>query len=147
VSLFFSAIAGTTITEKDAIWSEQSAQRVLHEFCKILFATSDEEELKILDTGYRLNKKTENHMIIRPRFEPRALFATKHGYLGLCAPGVTDGDRMCVVLGCDTPLIIRPTHDEKGSYGVVGPFFAYGVMDGEITVEQDSLKTEMVVFV
>lgn len=59
----------------------------------------------------------------------RSFIATKEGYIGL-APGTTmAGDIVCVLLGCSTPLVLRPTG--KGQYKIVGDCYVHGLMYNE----------------
>jgi hypothetical protein len=39
------------------------------------------------------------------------------------------GDVLCVLLGCGSPLILRPC--ENAAYQVVGPVYVHGLMDNE----------------
>lgn len=39
------------------------------------------------------------------------------------------GDCICVVLGCELPLVIRPAH--KNRFTVVGQCYVHGIMQGE----------------
>jgi hypothetical protein len=48
------------------------------------------------------------------------------------APGTAQiGDIISVFLGCPTPMIVRPTNDEKSHYLLVGSCYIHGVMDSE----------------
>jgi len=59
--------------------------------------------------------------------EGRSFIVTEEGYIGL-APDVTEaGDVVCVFLGCDSPLILRPM--ENGRYNVVGECYVCGLTD------------------
>ena len=64
---------------------------------------------------------------------------TPRGYIGVGPPTVQKGDKICALLGCDIPLIIRPDGD---LYNVVGDCFVYGIMKGEVMkdIEQSKLK-------
>jgi hypothetical protein len=57
-----------------------------------------------------------------------SFFVSRSGYMGLCPPGTREGDLVCVVLGCDMPLVLRPY--EEG-YQLVGRSYVYGIMHGE----------------
>ncbi|RSL53631.1 hypothetical protein CEP53_007692 [Fusarium sp. AF-6] len=59
----------------------------------------------------------------------RSIFWTEHEQLGLCPVGSRPGDAITVLLGCDSPLALRPT--ESGAYDVVGSCYVSGFMDGE----------------
>jgi hypothetical protein len=59
----------------------------------------------------------------------RRFMVTKSGYMGL-VPILTEvGDVICVLFGCDTPLVLRPVNDY---YILIGECYVYGLMDGEL---------------
>ncbi|KAK5661140.1 hypothetical protein OQA88_11030 [Cercophora sp. LCS_1] len=58
-------------------------------------------------------------------------FTTKQGYFGVSGKGVEEGDVVCVILGCDLPLLIRPVNETEDKFRVVGVCFVPGLMDGE----------------
>lgn len=59
----------------------------------------------------------------------RTLFETSSGHLGLAPSGTRVGDVLCVLLGCDFPVILRPAGDH--TYQVIGTCYAHGLMNGE----------------
>ena len=59
----------------------------------------------------------------------RLLITTADGRLGLAPEGTEAGDRVCVVLGCDSPLILRPR--DSLNHEVVGECYMDGIMAGE----------------
>jgi hypothetical protein len=61
----------------------------------------------------------------------RALCTTTDGKLCLGLVGTRPGDIVTVFLGCDSPLVLRPTTPDCLQYWVVGEAFCHGVMDGE----------------
>lgn len=67
----------------------------------------------------------------------RALFITAKGYMGMGPPDSQIGDKICVVLGCDKPLVIRAIGEK---YLVVGKCYIYGLMNGEILAEVEEGK-------
>lgn len=62
----------------------------------------------------------------------RSFFTTQKGYMGLASQGAKKDDLVCVLLGCDKPLIIRKI---KNHYILVGDSYIYGMMNGEIIQE------------
>ncbi|KAI9646426.1 hypothetical protein NHQ30_004418 [Ciborinia camelliae] len=62
-------------------------------------------------------------------FGPMAFIMTEEGYMGTGPLGVEKGDYVCVLLGTDLPMILRPT--PSGEFLVVGSYFIHGLMDGE----------------
>ena len=66
--------------------------------------------------------------IIRSRIQGRSFLTTVNGQIGL-APIVTKpGDEVAVLLGCRSPLVLRPFGD--GSHKVVGECYIDGFMEG-----------------
>lgn len=66
---------------------------------------------------------------------------TPRGFIGIGPPNVQKGDKICILLGCDIPLIIRQVNDH---YAVVGDCFDYGIMTGEVMkdIEESKLNPE-----
>ena len=56
------------------------------------------------------------------------MFTTDDGYIGLAPIAAKPGDKVCVLLGCRTPLILRPCGDEY--HKVVGECYIDDFMDG-----------------
>jgi hypothetical protein len=68
-------------------------------------------------------------VLFREVIVQRNLFFTKRGYMGLAPIGAKEGDRVCVLHGLESPLIVRPQDDY---YLVVGGSYIYGMMNGEV---------------
>jgi len=60
----------------------------------------------------------------------RSLAITKKGYLGLVSKDTRKGDRVAVLMGSETPFILRKRSD--GGFAVVGETYMHGIMDGEV---------------
>jgi hypothetical protein len=58
----------------------------------------------------------------------RSCFTTREGYIGFAPSGVKAGDIICVLLGCDVPMILRPNEEER--FSIVGECYCHGIMDG-----------------
>jgi hypothetical protein len=123
-----------SFTAEEKRQTNKCANQVLKEFSTIPLLTFGEQphQLNVPDIeptsddifsilGYNL-ELDKNYKALRPHFEQRTLFTTKRGYLGLSASGIAEGDRMCIVLGCDTSLIIRPVRYINSSYRALEPF-------------------------
>jgi hypothetical protein len=63
------------------------------------------------------------------RCSNRKLFATGKGYLGLGPAAILTGDIIAVILGLDTPLVLRRSGVD--GYQIVGEAYVHGIMDGE----------------
>ena len=59
----------------------------------------------------------------------RRLVTTRGGYLGLVPAAARCGDVVAVLMGCDTPLVLRR---RDGEYEVVGECYVHGIMHGEV---------------
>ena len=114
-----------------------SFQQLLYPSCQFL-----EENLPNLATDYRYSEgplADASRNVLRKIVQYRDTFRfveTAGGYLGLAPDGVKVGDRVCVLKGCDTPILLRKmgegdnVQDEEG-YVHVGTCFVLGLMSGE----------------
>ena len=59
----------------------------------------------------------------------RSFIETREGYIGLAPEVVQPGDQVCVFLGCDNPLLLRPAPNSR--YQLVGACYIHGLMYGE----------------
>lgn len=55
------------------------------------------------------------------------------------------GDKICIMLGCKCPFVIRPT-DTEGRYHFVGECYVYGLMGGEATDGLDQGRITKFIF-
>lgn len=54
---------------------------------------------------------------------------TNRGYIGISPCQFKTEDKVCVLMGCDFPLLIRPVDDH---FIVLGSCYVYGIMHGEV---------------
>jgi hypothetical protein len=67
--------------------------------------------------------------LISRNLRGRTLMTTKNGYLGLALSSAAQGDVIAVLLGCPSPMVLRPS----GSlYQVVGACYIHDIMKGEV---------------
>jgi hypothetical protein len=59
----------------------------------------------------------------------RSFIELDNGYIGMTSAVAEEDDRVCVILGCPLPMILRP--NSSGRYQVVGPAYVHGLMDAE----------------
>jgi len=60
------------------------------------------------------------------------LIVTESGLLGLARGSVAPGDRVCILLGCSVPTILRQVPNiEREEYILIGESYIHGMMDGE----------------
>jgi hypothetical protein len=70
---------------------------------------------------------------MRQTLEGRCLFKTNNGYIGLSPTSTRKGDVICVVFGCQTPILLRPVPKPNSTqtWLVVGSCYVHGLMSGE----------------
>lgn len=59
----------------------------------------------------------------------RQLMHATGGYLGIAPPLAREGDVVCVLLGCHTPMVLRPHGGNE--FRVVGECYTLGISEGE----------------
>ena len=75
----------------------------------------------------------------------RRFCTTRFGYMGMVPPLCKPGDVVCIILGAQTPYIIRRSTDDESTYELVGECYIHGMMDGEM-VADDDVKVEHITF-
>ncbi|KAI0468437.1 heterokaryon incompatibility protein-domain-containing protein [Xylaria cf. heliscus] len=66
----------------------------------------------------------------RARTVNRRMFYTESGYIGLGPRLTWDGDRVFLVKGSRTPLLLRP-QPQEGKWELLGDCYVHGIMQGE----------------
>ncbi|KAI0121013.1 heterokaryon incompatibility protein-domain-containing protein [Xylariales sp. AK1849] len=64
-----------------------------------------------------------------------SLFVTQDQLIGSAPCTISDGDIICVLLGGEVPVVLRPTV-EDAKYEFIGECYLHGFMDGESLVEE-----------
>ena len=86
--------------------------------------------------------------------ECMSYFATSQGYFGFGPTTIRPDDRICILLGLFTPLIVRPV--SQSSYRVMGWCYVHGLMDSEALlgalpkpwrIEQHFLRRQFPIYV
>lgn len=67
---------------------------------------------------------------VRVFTENRQFFITRSGYFGLGPATMHRGDRCCILVGAETPYVIRKSQTETG-YELIGECYLQGIMKGE----------------
>ncbi|KAK4162996.1 heterokaryon incompatibility protein-domain-containing protein [Cladorrhinum sp. PSN259] len=70
------------------------------------------------------------HLILLMNFaRDKRYMMTKDGYLGLGPPKAEPGDIVCILLGCEHGVVLRPSadSDQGDEFLVVGPCYVYGL--------------------
>jgi hypothetical protein len=61
----------------------------------------------------------------------RRFCATERQYLGWVPGDAAPGDIICILLGAETPYILRPDENDSKYYKLVGETYIHGIMQGE----------------
>jgi hypothetical protein len=72
------------------------------------------------------------HLTLYENAQDRSIFVTEKGYIGIGMLEVMAGDEICVLPGCNVPLILRKT---ENSHQMVSDSYVYGMMKGEMIQE------------
>lgn len=70
-------------------------------------------------------------------------FYTKDSYLGIGSPFMLPGDFVCILPGCELPIVLRR---EKSYYIHLGTCFVLGLMDGEGMVDAENRPRPLEIF-
>ena len=68
-----------------------------------------------------------------------AVFVTEKGYIGEGTNRSRPGDIICVLLGCNYPVILRPI---AGHYEFIGEVYVHGIMHGEVIRAMEEGKVQ-----
>jgi hypothetical protein len=60
----------------------------------------------------------------------RRLGVTENGWMGLVPAMAREGDAVCVLRGCEVPVLLRDDGGRRG-WSFVGEAYVHGIMDGE----------------
>ena len=69
--------------------------------------------------------------LVREVTRTRRFFVTDDGYMGLAPGEAGEGDRVTIVYGCSTPVLLRGVTGLGARWRLVGECYVYGLMDGE----------------
>jgi len=83
--------------------------------------------------------KTLNSAIVMLMNGEGAVFVTEKGYIGEGTNRSRPGDIICVLLGCNYPVILRPV---AGHYEFIGAVYVHGIMHGEVIRAMEEGKVQ-----
>ncbi|KAK1242546.1 hypothetical protein MKX08_005358 [Trichoderma sp. CBMAI-0020] len=92
-------------------------------YCKRHIFSESAEPLEILNSSHYLDD------MVSGRCGRRVYMETVEGYIGLGPRDCMPGDTICVIPGCNSPVVLRQTRD--GNFRLVGSSFVYGLNDGQ----------------
>lgn len=72
------------------------------------------------------------------RSSGRKYIGSQRGYLGVGPTTTLQGDVIAIMLGMDTPLVLRPAGDDH--YQIVGEAYVHGIMDGEVMKDSHAVQ-------
>ena len=81
--------------------------------------------------------------LVRELTKTRRFLVTANGYIGLAPGEARKGDRVVIVYGCSTPLLIRKVDEAEDNWRLVGECYVYGLMDGEAIAMDDILDRDI----
>ncbi|KAI0110384.1 heterokaryon incompatibility protein-domain-containing protein [Nemania sp. FL0031] len=64
-------------------------------------------------------------------FKGRCFFWSTDGHIGLAPEAARPGDRVCNILGCYVPIVLRPRSESDDRLSVVGQCYIHGLMHNE----------------
>jgi hypothetical protein len=74
----------------------------------------------------------------------RTVAVLKEGYMALVPRLARVDDIVCILFGCDTPVVLRPNGD---GFEFIGECFIHGIMDGELIKEYEEGSIQLTEFV
>ncbi|KAL5313536.1 hypothetical protein ACEPPN_017956 [Leptodophora sp. 'Broadleaf-Isolate-01'] len=80
---------------------------------------------------------------ITQKAEGRKAFVSTGGYCGLVPQHTQIGDQLCVLFGCDVPVVLRPI---GGSYQFIGECYIHWLMEGEAIKALDAGRVKSQTF-
>jgi hypothetical protein len=91
---------------------------------------SPEQESKPISEGQQAKfYNSDIYTVVRGLLMSRTIFETKESQLGIAPDFTESGDLLCLLKGCDAPMILR--EHMKGSYTFIGDSHVSGLLRGE----------------
>jgi hypothetical protein len=104
------------------------------EWHKLAYSLKGNAEVEFDDDNYEIPREVWDARIAQLGKGRRA-FLSNSGLCGLVPENADDGDCLCILFGCDIPVVLRKTGD---SYTFIGECYIYGLMDGEAIKELEA---------
>jgi hypothetical protein len=90
------------------------------------------------DEGVRQGR--DHFRIAMAQYLFRNFVISRKGYFGLAPRKTLPGDKICVILGCSVPVVLRKV--DKG-YRLIGDIYVHGIMKGEVMSELEKGNVEL----
>jgi hypothetical protein len=113
------------IVQKIDIVSRRAWNEHIQKFPEMILAKDEDHQNWISEVSRIYAGFVEQRSLVT-RF--RGFFISKMGYMGIGPLRAEEGDILCILPGCNTPLLIRKRNE---FYVLVGECFAWGLMNGE----------------
>ncbi|KAI0965378.1 heterokaryon incompatibility protein-domain-containing protein [Xylaria arbuscula] len=110
------------VTPPQGLFSKEDAIRVIN---KLVQSGTQASSLQVVGREQACVDLMKGFLI------GRALFTTETGYIGIASKSVAPGDEVCVILGCNALMVLRPTTEDSEERLVVGPCYMEGFNNGE----------------
>ncbi|TVY14775.1 Heterokaryon incompatibility protein 6, OR allele [Lachnellula arida] len=119
-----------TISVDSCYKSGESRMRLTEEYFSMFKSLSLPESKKGASSNCKptVEETTYYQATIHRTISSRAFFISTSGYMGVGPKAPEEGDMICVIPGCNVPLLIR---EEGDHHLLVGECFVWGLMDGE----------------
>ncbi|KAF7551467.1 hypothetical protein G7Z17_g4967 [Cylindrodendrum hubeiense] len=102
---------------------------------------SESDRLAMMDEWKKSAAQFESLLLVT-LLPNRRLARTVRGYLCLVPSKAEVGDKVMIVSGCPTPLVLRRVNTEEDCFRVVGDVYVHGAMFGE-HVTNDSIQRDI----
>ncbi|KAK8179910.1 heterokaryon incompatibility protein-domain-containing protein [Phyllosticta capitalensis] len=100
-----------------------------------MFPNHEQARAFFTDRAEPGNTSKSNHIFLRQVYYiclNSRIFFTADGHIGLAPEAALPGDKVAVVVGCRSPILLRPSgQGPEPSYQVIGACFVAGLMLGE----------------
>ncbi|KAH7407083.1 hypothetical protein DE146DRAFT_649237 [Phaeosphaeria sp. MPI-PUGE-AT-0046c] len=126
---FLLSVCATNTEEDGFIYSEALAE----EYCLPFTGASSawKEMVRTYHDGTLNEEEASNFMIdirIAQMLDGRKVFIGENGHCGIVPDHTEEGDLICVLYGCDVPVVLR---QELDHYTFIGECYVRGLMHGE----------------
>jgi hypothetical protein len=138
---------GSTLSAQKAFKKTLTADRLLETSYQVSRLTYDESVLDVTLRGIPNDFEPdqnpderehlwEKHVALwyEGTLQYRTVAVLKEGYISLIPKLAKVDDIVCVLFGCDTPVVLRPSGD---GFEFIGESYVHGIMDGELIKEYE----------
>jgi hypothetical protein len=138
---------GSPSSVKKALEKTRTADRLLGNRYEVSRLAPNQSVVDVISSGvpeefepdqnlYRREQLWKQHLILwyEGTLQHRTLAVLKEGYVGLVPKTAETGDVVCILFGCDTPVVLRPVGND---FLFVGECYVHGIMDGELIKEYE----------